>query len=102
MGAAATMVFHSSGVKSDLLAVELVSYFLVMINRVAALRKSKQSRFTTVEFLFQSLHEPYAGKSRRRCPTARKLAQHGLHGRWQARVEPCGIILIDRFSNSAI
>ncbi|HMA81906.1 MAG TPA: hypothetical protein VKR81_13500 [Candidatus Binatia bacterium] len=46
MGAAATMVFHSSGVKSDLLAIELVSYFLVMINRVAALRKSKQSRFT--------------------------------------------------------
>jgi hypothetical protein len=46
MGAAATMVFHSSAVKSDLLAIELVSYFLVMINRVAALRKSKQSRFT--------------------------------------------------------
>jgi hypothetical protein len=31
IGAAATMVFHSSGVKSDLLAIEIASY--LSINR---------------------------------------------------------------------
>src|SRR5262245_17515785 len=52
-----------------------------------------------LEFLFQTFRQPYPGKSCRvRCALARKLAQHGLHGRRQTHIKLGGIVLKNRFS----